>query len=65
MGVAVIAKLLWGYITYCQDLHIRSRGESSGSGRGKNLPLLRVVQTSSGAHPSSYTMGTRGSFSRG
>jgi hypothetical protein len=30
-----------------------------------NLSLHRYVQNSSGAHPASYPMGTRGSFPRG
>jgi hypothetical protein len=32
------------------------------SGRGRNFSLLQTIQTSSGANPASYAMGTRGSF---
>jgi hypothetical protein len=35
---------------------------SSSPGRVKNFPLLHIVQTGSGVHPTSYKMGTRGSF---
>jgi hypothetical protein len=31
--------------------------------RGKRFSLLHSIQTSSGAHPASYPVGTRGSFS--
>jgi hypothetical protein len=34
------------------------------SGSGKNLSLLKTNQTSSGAQPVSYLMGTRGIFPR-
>jgi hypothetical protein len=29
---------------------------------GQEFPLLHVVQTGSGVHPTSYTMGSRGLF---
>jgi hypothetical protein len=32
------------------------------SRKGQELSLLHVVQTGSGAHPASYSMGTGGSF---
>jgi hypothetical protein len=32
---------------------------------GQEFSLLHVVQTGSGVHPTSYAMGTRGSFLRG
>jgi hypothetical protein len=32
------------------------------SRKGKELSLLHVVQTGSGVHPASYSMGTRGAF---
>jgi hypothetical protein len=38
-------------------------GQISSLGKVKNF--LHVVQTGSGAHPASYTMGTGGSFSGG
>jgi hypothetical protein len=37
------------------------RGWNSSPGRVKNF-LCHVIQTSSGAHPASYTMGTGASF---
>jgi hypothetical protein len=33
--------------------------------KGQECELLRIVQTGSGAHPASYPMGIRGSFSGG
>jgi hypothetical protein len=41
------------------------RGRSSSPSRGRIFPPLHVVQTSSGAHPAPYPMGTGGSFPRG
>jgi hypothetical protein len=32
---------------------------------GQEFSLLHIIQTSSGAHPASYPMGTGGSFQRG
>jgi hypothetical protein len=37
-------------------------GQSSSPDRVKNFSLLHVVQTGSGVHPTSYLMGTGGSF---
>jgi hypothetical protein len=37
-------------------------GGSSSPGRVKNFSLLHIVQTDSGVHPTSYKMGTGGSF---
>jgi hypothetical protein len=42
----------------------RRSGLSSSSCRFKNFYFLHVVQTGSGDHPASYTMGTGGSSSR-
>jgi hypothetical protein len=38
------------------------RGRISSPGRVKKFYLLYVVQTGSGVHPTSYTMGTEGFF---
>jgi hypothetical protein len=35
------------------------------SAEARGFPLLYCVKTSSGAHPASYPVGTRGSISRG
>jgi hypothetical protein len=40
----------------------RSRGESSETQWGQEFSLLHVVQTGSGVHPTSYSIGTGGSF---
>jgi hypothetical protein len=40
----------------------QSRTWGSIPGRGKEFFLFHSVQTSSGAHPASYPMGTGGSF---
>jgi hypothetical protein len=42
---------------------VKPRGRSSSPGRIKNV--LHVVQTDSGAHPTSYPMGPGGSFPGG
>jgi hypothetical protein len=43
----------------------RPRGQSSESRLGQEFSFLHIVQTDSGAHPASYTMGTGGSFPEG
>jgi hypothetical protein len=40
-------------------------GRCSIPGKDKRFSLLHSVQIGSGAHPASYPMGARGSFSRG
>jgi hypothetical protein len=44
--------------------HSRYRLNAKGleSRLGQEFPLLRVIQTGSGAHPTPYSMGTGGSF---
>jgi hypothetical protein len=37
-------------------------GREFESRQGKKFSLLHIVQTGSGVHPTSYPMGTRGSF---
>jgi hypothetical protein len=37
-------------------------GGSSSAGRVKNMSLLHIVQTGSGVHPTSYKIGTGGTF---
>jgi hypothetical protein len=37
-------------------------GRAPNPGSGKRFSLLHSVQIGSGAHPTSYAMGTRGSF---
>jgi hypothetical protein len=47
-------------------LHYRgSRFRLPGGGGAGNFSLQYRVQNGSGAHPASYPMGTRGSFTRG
>jgi hypothetical protein len=41
------------------------RGRSLSPGRGQEFSLLHVVQTGFGVHPTSYPMGTGGSFPGG
>jgi hypothetical protein len=43
----------------------RPDGQGSIPGRARDLSLLHSVQTGSGAHPSSYLMGTGDSFHEG
>jgi hypothetical protein len=40
----------------------RPRGRSSSPDGGQKFSLLHVVQTGFGVHPTSYPMGTGGSF---
>jgi hypothetical protein len=40
-------------------------GLCSSTGRVKNVSLLHIVETGSGAHTASYPMGTGGSFLEG
>jgi hypothetical protein len=39
--------------------------DDQGVGVGQEFCLLHAIQTTSGVHPTSYPMGTRGSFTRG
>jgi hypothetical protein len=42
-----------------------TEGSEFESRQGQEFSLLHVVQAGSGAHPTSYPMGTRGSFPGG
>jgi hypothetical protein len=41
---------------------IATKGPEFESHDGQEFSILQVVQTGSGAHPASFTMGTKGSF---
>jgi hypothetical protein len=52
MGVAVIVKLLYRYITHCQVPHTRPTDQSSSPDRGKIFPLSTSSRPSMGfTHP--------------
>jgi hypothetical protein len=51
-----------GFRCFPQYLHTIMGGGSSSPGRVKKFSLLHIVQTGSGIHPTSYKMGTGGSF---
>jgi hypothetical protein len=50
-------------VSIVSDYRLDDRG--SIPGKGKDFPSIRCVQTGSGAHPASCTMGTEGPFSGG
>jgi hypothetical protein len=52
-------------ITTCYGLDSRGVGVRVLGGGGHEFSLPHIVQTGSGAHPASYTMGTESSYTEG
>jgi hypothetical protein len=49
-------------VTQCDDCGMDDRGFIAGGGSEGILSFYHRVQTSSGTHPSSYPLGTGGSY---